>query len=81
MRQRVLCDRIPRTMSGGEPSSIKREYCATQQSLLLRDQANVSCLLFLEVKGFMYQVLYRKYRPRVFSDGVGQDHISGTLQS
>ena len=29
----------------------------------------------------MYQVLYRKYRPKVFSDVVGQDHITKTLQS
>ena len=28
----------------------------------------------------MYQVLYRKYRPQVFSDVVGQDHITHTLQ-
>ncbi len=27
----------------------------------------------------MYQVLYRKYRPRVFSDVVGQEHITDTL--
>ncbi|MDD6012890.1 MAG: DNA polymerase III subunit gamma/tau [Oscillospiraceae bacterium] len=27
----------------------------------------------------MYQVLYRKYRPRVFSDVVGQEHITTTL--
>ena len=27
----------------------------------------------------MYQVLYRKYRPRVFSDMVGQEHITSTL--
>lgn len=27
----------------------------------------------------MYQVLYRKYRPKVFSDVVGQDHITKTL--
>ncbi len=27
----------------------------------------------------MYQVLYRKYRPRVFSDVVGQKHITDTL--
>ena len=30
MRRWVLCDRTPRTMSGGEPSSIKRNVCATQ---------------------------------------------------
>ncbi len=27
----------------------------------------------------MYQVLYRKYRPKVFSDVVGQNHITTTL--
>ena len=27
----------------------------------------------------MYQVLYRKYRPRVFDDVVGQNHITATL--
>ncbi len=27
----------------------------------------------------MYQVLYRKYRPTVFSDVVGQEHITSTL--
>ena len=27
----------------------------------------------------MYQVLYRKYRPAVFSDVVGQEHITTTL--
>jgi len=29
----------------------------------------------------MYQVLYRKYRPRVFSDVYGQDHVTSTLQN
>ncbi|MGN0447087.1 MAG: DNA polymerase III subunit gamma/tau [Acutalibacteraceae bacterium] len=29
----------------------------------------------------MYQVLYRKYRPRVFSDVVGQNHITSTLSN
>ena len=28
----------------------------------------------------MYQALYRKYRPTVFSDVVGQSHITRTLQ-
>lgn len=27
----------------------------------------------------MYQVLYRKYRPKIFSDVVGQEHITSTL--
>ncbi len=29
----------------------------------------------------MYQALYRKWRPRVFADVVGQDHITGTLMN
>ena len=29
----------------------------------------------------MYQVLYRKYRPKVFSDVYGQDHLTSTLQN
>ena len=29
----------------------------------------------------MYQVLYRKYRPRVFSDVYGQEHVTSTLQN
>ena len=29
----------------------------------------------------MYQVLYRKYRPKVFDDVVGQEHITSTLQN
>lgn len=29
----------------------------------------------------MYQVLYRKYRPRVFSEVVGQEHITKTLEN
>ena len=28
----------------------------------------------------MYQALYRKYRPRTFSEVVGQSHITDTLQ-
>ena len=29
---------------------------------------------------FLYQALYRKWRPKTFSQVVGQDHITGTLQ-
>ena len=28
----------------------------------------------------MYQALYRKWRPKVFSDVIGQSHITQTLQ-
>ena len=29
----------------------------------------------------MYQVLYRKYRPKIFSDVYGQDHVTSTLKN
>lgn len=29
----------------------------------------------------MYQVLYRKYRPRIFADVYGQDHVTSTLKN
>ena len=29
----------------------------------------------------MYQVLYRKWRPKVFTDVAGQEHITKTLMS
>ncbi len=29
----------------------------------------------------MYQVLYRKYRPKVFADVCGQDHVTSTLKN
>lgn len=29
----------------------------------------------------MYQALYRKWRPKIFSDVVGQDHVTKTLQN
>ena len=29
----------------------------------------------------MYQALYRKWRPKVFSDVIGQEHITETLRS
>ena len=28
----------------------------------------------------MYQALYRKWRPKVFSDVIGQEHITETLK-
>ena len=28
----------------------------------------------------MYQALYRKWRPKTFSDVVGQEHVTETLQ-
>ena len=33
------------------------------------------------VEDNMYQVLYRKYRPKVFSDVYGQDHVTSTLKN
>ena len=35
--------------------------------------------LYDERRALMYQALYRKYRPKAFSDVVGQEHITSTL--
>ena len=66
-------------MSGGEPSSIKRDHsCAVRVPVpwLYPEE------LFYpkgEAKK-MYQALYRKWRPKTFADVVGQEHITATLQ-
>ncbi len=72
----VLCDRLPRTMSGGEPSSIKRTALCAAVNRFIRTPHHT---VFLEEK-MAYQALYRKYRPKTFSDVYGQDHIVDTLK-
>lgn len=65
-----------RTLSGGEPSSNKWIIlCAADKSVRY---VNSATPFFKEVRA-MYQALYRKYRPRVFADVYGQDHITKTL--
>ena len=68
-----------RTLSGGEPSSNKWIIlCAADKSVRYVKNATV---FFVWMKGwcYMYQALYRKYRPKVFADVCGQDHITSTL--
>ena len=65
-------------MSGGEPSSIKRNTHVTRGSRFRNWKRRMNFARNRAV--FMYQALYRKYRPAVFSDVVGQDHITRTLQ-
>ena len=65
-------------MSGGEPSSIKRDHpCAARAPVPWQSAEDDSVF-----KGGMllYQALYRKYRPKTFSDVVGQEHITSTLR-
>lgn len=66
-------------MSGGEPSSNKWIIlCAADKSVRY---ANDVTAFYMQrrVKQFMYQVLYRKYRPKIFEDVYGQDHVTSTL--
>ena len=66
-------------MSGGEPSSIKRDFpCAARvPASWLHTEENY---FFAKEDTGMYQALYRKWRPKTFSEVVGQEHITGTLQ-
>ncbi len=69
-------------MSGGEPSSIKRHDRAPQYACTVHDRANMFRCDFVKTEVFgLYQVLYRKWRPRIFSDVVGQPHITSTLKN
>lgn len=64
----------------GEPSSIKRTVLCATVCLPPYDQGNALFLYAKDVKG-MYQALYRKWRPKDFSDVYGQPHVTRTLQS
>ena len=65
-------------MSGGEPSSIQRDVpCAARVPAPQLHSEDSVC----PGREFsMYQALYRKWRPKVFSDVIGQSHITETLQ-
>ncbi len=66
-------------MSGGEPSSIKREAsCAARVPVTQLYTEDFS----IKTKGAaqMYQALYRKWRPAAFADVVGQEHVTETLR-
>ena len=64
-------------MSGGEPSSIKRDVpCAARVPVPQLHAEDFAC----SKEVIMYQALYRKWRPKVFSDVIGQSHITETLQ-
>ena len=68
----------PRIMSGGEPSSIKRDVpCAAR---VPAPQLHAEDLFCFGGGNSMYQALYRKWRPKVFADVVGQSHITETLR-
>ena len=41
----------------------------------------VTLLIFYVWNDFLYQVLYRKWRPRTFADVSGQEHITSTLSN
>ena len=65
-------------MSGGEPSSIKRDRtCAVRVPVPWLYAEDFPYLK----EGFMYQALYRKWRPQTFDQVVGQGHITETLKN
>ncbi len=64
-------------MSGGEPSSIKRFVPGDAGCL----SAHISHFLLCLGGAAVYQVLYRKYRPRSFADVVGQPQVTETLKN
>ena len=72
-------------MSGGEPSSIKRDEMCREGSgseRMLAESILWRFSIVLRMFGgiCMYQALYRKWRPKTFGDVVGQEHITETLR-
>ena len=65
---RVLCDRTPRTMSGGRPSSIKGNVCATQ--LRLHCMTEKRCLTLFKCR------MRAKGRISVRRSSVGQGIVA-----
>lgn len=75
-------------MSGGEPSSIKRISPCDAAGLFVRisnrtEPLKAGCLAFHFSVGVteLYQVLYRKWRPKTFSEVVGQPQVTVTLKN
>ena len=83
-------------MSGGEPSSIKRCFrvcrgeAGSELTVWVTGGSHIQrrvcglAIWCISNKGYggrvMYQALYRKWRPMVFSDVVGQRHVTDTLR-
>ena len=71
-------------MSGGEPSSIKRDEMCREGSgserMLAESISWGLFFMFFREDTSMYQALYRKWRPKTFADVVGQEHITQTLR-
>ncbi len=63
----------------GNRAALNGLHCAPQPACMLHDKGNA--LNFYVWNDFLYQVLYRKWRPRAFSDVAGQEHITSTLSN
>ncbi len=76
-------------MSGGEPSSIKQFSRCDAVSLPFSylNESGLHFIIFYDHGRFcrggvlVYQVLYRKWRPKTFADVAGQEHITTTLKN
>ena len=66
-------------MSGGEPSSIKRSHSRAAGRLFTRMPEYTA--IFSKGGLPLYQVLYRKWRPKTFAEVVGQPTVTTALQN
>ena len=62
----------------GNRAALSGQHCAPQSACMPYDKGNAPSF-FMYRMIFLYQVLYRKWRPRTFSDVSGQEHITSTL--
>lgn len=61
-------------------AALSGQSCAPQSACRHMTKGTLFFLYAKDVKG-MYQALYRKWRPKDFSDVYGQPHVTRTLQS
>src|SRR3990172_7933824 len=70
-----------------EPRQVRKEAAVSGRRVCRREARANELFIFGEARkfhlrqGMSYQVLARKWRPQVFEDVVGQEHVTRTLQN